>query len=370
MLIRINNRGTDVVATTITTASCVLCITVMLFFTGFSNSDAQKRPEVRIVSVRRIFHNGEHNAFTDMCRFNGKFFLTFRSCPDGHGVYPTASIIVLSSDDAEKWEQVHRFNVPERDTRDPHFLIFKGKLFVYTGTWFCGGGTQSQSGRDMNRHLGYACRTQDGREWTGPELLEGTYGHYIWRAATYEGKAYLCGRRKHDFTEQSHSNNRGIIESAMLESEDGIVWKTRALFQEQYGDETAFLFESNGSVLAVSRRGGNEAQVCRAFPPYTKWQRNDLDRYIGGPLLVKWGSRYVVGGRQKVRETYKTSLYWLENDNLFKSAELISGGDNSYPGFVEMSAKRALVSYYSSHEKDENGNTITAIYLAELELTE
>ena len=49
-------------------------------------------------------------------------------------------------------------------------------------------------------------------------------------------------------------------------------------------------------------------------------------------------------------------------------AELPSGGDNSYPGFLELAPGRALVSYYSSHEKDASGKTITAIYLAELAL--
>jgi hypothetical protein len=47
---------------------------------------------------------------------------------------------------------------------------------------------------------------------------------------------------------------------------------------------------------------------------------------------------------------------------------LPSGGDNSYPGFVLTSPDRALVSYYSSHERDPSGKTITAIYLAQLEL--
>jgi len=49
---------------------------------------------------------------------------------------------------------------------------------------------------------------------------------------------------------------------------------------------------------------------------------------------------------------------------------LPSGGDNSYPGFVELAPGRALVSYYSSHERDASGKPITAIYLAELVLEE
>jgi hypothetical protein len=62
-------------------------------------------PRVRVDSVRRIFHNGEHNAFTDLIRYKGVYYLTFRSCPDGHMVHPTSSIIVLSSRDGVEWRQ-------------------------------------------------------------------------------------------------------------------------------------------------------------------------------------------------------------------------------------------------------------------------
>ena len=325
----------------------------------------EKLPKVRVVSVRKVFDNGEHNSFTDLCQFRGRYYLTFRSCPDGHGVHPTSSIIVLSSEDGKSWKQVYRFHVSKRDTRDPHFLIFKDKLFIYSGAWYSG--ETSPKSYEINEHLGYAVWTEDGRDWHGPVMLEGTYGHYIWRAATYGGKAYLCARRKREFAKTASRAERDpLIESAMLESDDGLVWRKRALFQERYGDETAFLFEADGSVLAVARSGGGRnAQVCRSRPPYQNWERKDLDRYIGGPLVVKWGDRYLVGGRKMIGKPV-TSLYWLVDDTLHEFAPLPSGGDNSYPGFVSLSKNRALVSYYSSHEKDSSGKTTTNIYLAEL----
>ena len=326
-------------------------------------------PQPRVVAVRRVHHNGEHNAFTDLCRFRDRFFLTFRSCPDGHPVHPTSSIIVLSSDDAANWEQVCRFGVPKRDTRDPHFLTFRDRLFVYTGTWYCGDRSPTREERDLNQHLGYAVWTTDGRQWNGPMMLEGTYGHYIWRAATYGGKAYLCGRRKREFVHTSGGGPepRELTESAMLESDDGLIWKKTALFQERDGDETAFLFGPDGSVLAVARRTPGNAQLCRSLPPYEEWERVDLGQHVGGPLLARWGERYVVGGRKVETTERVTALYWLENDELQQFAELPSGGDNSYPGLVQLSPTRSLVSYYSSHEVDENGEVMTAIYLAELE---
>jgi hypothetical protein len=324
-------------------------------------------PQVTVSSVRRVFHNGEHNAFTDLCQYRGQLYLTFRSCPDGHMVHPTASVIVLRSQDGEKWDEVHRFRVEQRDTRDPHFLIFRDRLFVYSGTWFSGKTTLPREKYDLNQHLGYAAWTDDGAAWHSPIMLEGTFGHYIWRAASFGSKAYLCGRRKPGF--QIGGRGEGeTVEAVMLESDDGLIWRKRALFQETAGDETAFLFESDGSVLGVGRHGGRkEAQLLRSNPPYTTWKRTSLDRFIGGPLLTKWGNRYVVGGRKITPDRGpKTFLGWLDGDRLTEFAELPSGGDNSYPGLVGISQARALVSYYSSHERDASGQPITAIYLAEL----
>ncbi len=120
---------------------------------------------------------------------------------------------------------------------------------------------------------------------------------------------------------------------------------------------------SSASAGAVTGRTHN---CSTARPPYTTWERKELDRTIDGPLLARWGDRYIVGGRRSTSAGPKTSLCWLAGDGLVDLAELPSGGDNSYPGFVELSQDRALVSYYSSHERDASGRAITAIYLAEL----
>ncbi len=343
----------------------------LLLFITISSAAAQSQPaKVKIISVKRIFDNGEHNAFTDMIRYKGNMYLTFRSCPDGHMVHPTSSIIVLRSKDGKAWRQVNRFSVQYRDTRDPKLLIFNDKLFVYTGTWYYGDPDTERNDFTINEHLGYAVWTENGTDWHKPQLLEGTYGHYIWRAASYDGKAYICARRRHNFMEiiPPGENRSSIMESAMLESDDGLIWKKRTLFQERWGDETAFLFEKDGSVLAVARRGSKNAELCRSKKPWINWERTDLGEYIGGPLLVKWGNRYLVGGRKKTEEGYKTALSWLIDGKLHTFAVLPSGGDNSYPGFIELSPRRALISYYSSHEKYKNGKTMTAIYLAEISI--
>ena len=346
---------------------CILAV-CLPFLVGSREMPAAEPPAVRVVSVRRAFHNGEHNAFTDLVRFQDRLYLTFRSCPDGHGVFPTASIIILTSDnDGKDWQPVHRFSVAKRDTRDPHFLVFRDRLFVYTGTWYCGDGPPKQ--RDLNEHLGYAAWTSDGNKWHSPVMLEGTYGHYVWRAATYGDKAYLCGRRKKEFVRIATPEDDPAVQSAILESDDGLVFRYKGLFQDEFGDETAFLFEPDGALVAISRSGGGRnAQLVRAGSLNEAVQRLDLGQYIGGPLLTRWDGHYLVGGRKTSGGTPKTALHWLVGEQLHEVAELPSGGDNSYPGFVELAPGRALLSYYSSHEKGDAGRELTAIYLAELEL--
>jgi hypothetical protein len=63
-------------------------------------------------------------------------------------------------------------------------------------------------------------------------------------------------------------------------------------------------------------------------------------------------------------------MCWLVSDQLYEFAELPSGGDNSYPGFFEISPNHAVISCYSSHETGTDGKNITALYIANLEIVE
>ena len=113
----------------------------------------------------------------------------------------------------------------------------------------------------MNKQLGYVVTSADGTTWREPMIAEGTFGHYIWRAATHGGKAYLCGRRKANFAVEV-MGERGHNQSILLESDDGIIFRHRAYFQETGGNETAFFFEPDGSLLALDRNGSGNSMLC------------------------------------------------------------------------------------------------------------
>lgn len=327
-------------------------------------------PTLQIGAPRKLIDDGFHNAFTDLCSFKGKLYLTYRRCPEGHMLFSSSQIVVMTSDDeGATWEEVFVFGAAPRDVRDPHFLVFKDRLFVYSGAWAIPAEGQR---RTLNDHLGFAAYSDDGINWHGPQALEGTYGHYIWRAAQHDDTAYLCGRRRKHYADgEEERTDRTQIEGALLSSDDGLVWKYGGLFTEEYGDETAFLFEDDGELVALARGAdARPARICRARPPYAEWVRTDLDRNVGGPLFVKWGAHYLVAGRKNIDpKNPRTTLYWLVDDQLVEIGELPSGGDNSYPGLVQLDEKRALLSYYSSHEGSGSGLAPSAIYMSILQLT-
>ncbi len=318
---------------------------------------------VKVSAVRKIWDDAKHNAFTDMIRFGGRLYIAFRSHPVAHDVLTGSTIVVLASEDGGEWTKVHEFGVADRDVRDPHFVEFKGRLHIYTGTWYIDPETGDHS---FPGHKGYVVTTADGAVWSEPTAMESTKGYYIWRTAAYGGTVYLCGRRYRPGTGTDEVTNPPILQAILLASEDGYEWRERGILTENPGNETAFLFEDNGDLLAIGR-GRPTTRICRAKPPYTEMSRVELDRYIGGPLVVKWGADILVGGRKQTDAGPRTVLSWLIDDDFVDCAELPSGGDNSYPGFVSLDDKRALLSYYSSHEGSGGKTAPCSIYLARLE---
>jgi len=189
---------------------------------------------VRLESCWQVYNDGNHNAFTDLCRYKGSYYLTFRNCPDGHMLFTSSRILVLKSTDARAWDMVCSFSVPARDVRDPHFLIFQDNLHVLSGTWLVD--PEDSHHVDMNEQEGYGVWSEDGETWHGPRMLEGTHGYYIWRAAAFGDSAYLIGRCLHGFEPvASRDEMHDKTESWLLKTSDGFTWERAGLIQRGCG---------------------------------------------------------------------------------------------------------------------------------------
>ena len=104
-------------------------------------------------------------------------------------------------------------------------------------------------------------------------------------------------------------------------------------------------------------------------PPYKEFNYIRIGHSAGGQNIIqledgKWliGSRESEYERPDNRKNIATVLFSTNEDGVYKRlAELPSGGDTSYPGFV-LYQNKLWVSYYSSHEGS------TAIYLSVIPL--
>src|SRR5687767_7343555 len=77
--------------------------------------------EPQLISVKRIWDQGKHNAFTDLIRFQDNWYCTFREA-DAH-VGGDGKIRVLTSRDGETWESAALLAEEGIDLRDPKLSI-------------------------------------------------------------------------------------------------------------------------------------------------------------------------------------------------------------------------------------------------------
>ena len=97
-------------------ASLFVCI---IF--AFSSLIADAAVTAEIVSVKKIWDAGRHNAFTDLIRFENRWYCSFREADDHVG--GDGQLRVLTSIDGETWVSAALLGEPAIDFRDPKLSI-------------------------------------------------------------------------------------------------------------------------------------------------------------------------------------------------------------------------------------------------------
>lgn len=303
-----------------------------------------------LVSVRKIWDQGEHNAFTDLIRWQDRLWCVFRE-GEGH-VGGDGRIRVLSSDDAADWESVALLTEEGVDLRDPKLSITPdGRLMLVMGGSVYGGTTTLKSRQPR------VSFSSDGKQWTKPQLVLDE-GEWLWRVTWHNGMAYGISYRTEPRPDQTHLSADAWSVS-LYQSDDGESWQRVTDFTIPGRPNEATLRFRGDEMWALLRREGGEqvSWIGRSLPPYAQWQWRPTSQRIGGPNFVvlpdgtKWaGGRQYEGGP-------RTVLFRMTDRSLDAVLTFPSGGDTSYPGFV-LDGDGMWVSYYSSHE----GNS--AIYIA------
>ncbi|MSU71913.1 MAG: exo-alpha-sialidase [Opitutus sp.] len=323
---------------------------------------ARATPTAELLAVHKIWDEGAHNAFTDLIRWENRWWCTFRES-EAH-VGGDGAIRILSSADGAKWEVAARLTETGIDLRDPKLTVMPaGKLMLN-----CGGSVYE--GRTLKGKQSRVLFSSDGRTWSAPQRIL-REGEWLWRVTWHDGVAYGAA---YESTAASSAPAGPEWYLSIYQSRDGVAW-TRVKKMEVLGrpNETTLRFEPSGEMLALVRREGDDrlGNIGRSRPPYQAWTWQTSNHRFGGQNAVRLpGGTWIVGTRDyrgaKPSSTAgsRTILAQLESDGrLTPLVTFPSDGDTSYPGLVWHDGVM-WVSYYSSHEGK------SAIYVAQVKINE
>jgi len=301
-----------------------------------------------IVSVRKIWDQGQHNAFTDLLRWRGKFYCAFRE--GRKHVSTDGKIRVIASEKGETWKSVTILKLEGYDLRDAHLCIDPQDRLMLVG-----GAAPRKKDNESAPTGTIVSFSKDGKEWSPPAIIVEP-GRWLWCVTWQKNIAYGM----------AYGKKNGLD---LLVSKDGRDYETkvRKLFQEHRPTEVTLRFDKKNRGYALMRRDGrqnNHAMLGVSTPPYIKWQWQELDTYFGGPNFISISGGHWIGAGRILTGGAHTAITYIdfEKGSMDKVLKLPSGGDTSYPGLVWYNDV-LYVSYYSSHEGK------TSIYLAKVKIT-
>lgn len=299
-----------------------------------------------LVEVRKIWDEAPHNAFTDLIRFDGKWFCTFRE-GKAH-VSPDGALRVIESTDGKTWTSAARIESEDSDLRDAKLSITPdGQLMLM--------GAGALHDRSQKTHQSLAWFSDDGRTWSDAVEI-GDPNFWLWRATWHDGKAYGIG-----YYVAKQGRAARLYESADGKTYSAIV---EALYDAGEPNESSIVFDGDTAYCLLRREAGN-GLLGTAKPPYREWIWKDLGKRIGGPHIIRLDDGRLLAAVRLYDGKVRTSLCWADpaTGAFEEFLTLPSGGDTSYAGLVPHKGL-LWVSYYSSHEGK------TSIYLAKVRLPE
>ncbi|HKB06552.1 MAG TPA: sialidase family protein [Gemmataceae bacterium] len=306
-------------------------------------------PKAEVVEVKKIWDRGQHNAFTDLARFNDQWFCVFRE-GKAH-VSPDGAIRVLTSTDGKEWSSAALITSKTMDLRDPKIMVTPEKELMIVAA----GALHDKS---KHSHQSLVWISKDGKDWGEPTPVADP-DFWLWRVSWHGDAALGIGY-------PTGKGDTGGIR--VYRSTDGKAWETvaKSAFDKDYPNETGIVINADGTATALLRRdkGTLTAQLGTAKPPYAEWTWRDLGVRVGGPAMIRVPDIGLIAVVRLHDKKVRTGVCAVDEKagTLTELVTLPSGGDTSYAGLVWHDGL-LWVSYYASHEGK------TSVYLAKVRLT-
>ena len=307
----------------------------------------------------------------DVCDHEGRRYLAWRTASH-HFATASARLHVVSSGDGGRTWRFETTVALGRDVREPRFLSWRGRLFLYFFTL----GTSAIRFEPDRVHL---TDLVDGR-WTEPEPISRT-GVVEWRPRLLNGVPVMSVYIGADTTYGPHPEPTTV---ELWTSDDGRAWRPLDAAHPVAhvgGTETDIVEAPGGGWVAVTRKEGPVSwgsDVCRADAPGPRdWRLRSFPNKFDSPLLfrdeddvllvarrqVAFGGRYDLGWKRPSparRTRLYQLLYWVtpkrttiwrvdpESLDVTPLIDLPSRGDTCFPAIVRNGPGDYTLYNYSS----------------------
>lgn len=337
-------------------------VVVGLLLSGWLSVEAA---EPQIVSVKKIWDAGRHNAFTDLIRFRDKWYCTFREA-DAH-VGGDGQLRVLESADGETWQSVALLAEKGIDLRDPKLSITADSRLMIVA-----GGSVYEGKKLLGRRPRVAF-SADARDWTPTQRVLAE-DEWLWRVTWHEGRCYGVAYNalaRSTPAAQEASKSPGPVAPGpadwklkLVASSDGVKFDlVTHLDVPGHPNETTLRFLPDGRLVALVRReGGNTfGWIGVSEAPFRTWKWHETKHRFGGPNFLVLPNGDLWAASRLYPNGPKTTLARMTLTSYEPALTLPSGGDTSYAGLAWHEG-RLWMSYYSSHEGK------SSIYIAQVKL--
>lgn len=311
-------------------------------------------------------HLGGSNNNLDLVKYRDKYYFAFRTALT-HFASRGTRLIILSSDDAEKWSLEKIIQIGQ-DMREPRFLVYKDKLFFY---YFSSG----KNPWTFSPENIWVSIYEAPMQWTAPQKVWKPQ-HVVWRAKEHNGVAIMSSYAASGVKETKGDKPSELV---LLKSEDGINWEPldpNHPVQVFGAGEADFEFDDAGNLYTVVRNESGASKICKGDASnIAVWQCKDTPFKYDSPIVFKQdGEIYMIARRNIAGVFYRDSRmlpngfegwlnmgrYWvtrkrtamykfntekLEIDWLF---DFPSRGDTAFPALLRLNDKQWLMYNYSS----------------------
>ena len=299
-----------------------------------------------------------HNAFPDLVKFEGAYYIAFREAEShvSHGNLGVIRILKGSYNEkikTWKFENAGLLSDSKYDLRDPRFFLNANKKLMMV----IGGSKISK--KDMTTKMVPHVGIFENDTWKiQPAVLESEEflkkGQWIWRV-TWNPSDNMGYALSYGITKELY----------LLQTNDGVHFKKIIdLSTDQLDEplnEATIGFKPDGAMIALIRTQKHRlVATSTKLGGYKDWEYTLLPFRLGGPnFLIKPDEEMIAGTRHFFLEKDNsldmgTVIAYMDEKRLIPLLRLKSEQDNSYPGMVLEESGDISFLYYSKGSDDQS----------------